>query len=102
MLSSRLASTKPFGLFAIFAFAIATTVLFCDVASAESPGDTPVAYNGLLGDVNQDGLVDFGDVPAFIEVLINGAYHPAADLDQNCEVNFFDIPLFISPGLTPL
>ncbi len=102
MLRYRLAATKPLRLFIVLGFTIATTVLFCNIAAAEDPNDPPVAYNGLLGDVNQDGVVDFGDIPAFIDLLIAGEFYPAADLDENCEVNFLDIPLFLNPGLIPL
>ena len=50
----------------------------------------------LLGDVNQDGLVDFSDIPAFISTLISGEYLAEADIDQNGVVDFSDIPGFIA------
>ena len=48
-----------------------------------------------LGDVNQDGVVNFSDIPPFIQVLQAGDFQIEADVDQNGEVNFSDIPSFI-------
>ena len=49
----------------------------------------------LLGDVNQDGTVDFFDIAPFIEVLTVAGTQAEADIDQNGAVNFFDIAPFI-------
>ena len=49
----------------------------------------------LLGDVNQDGMVDFLDIPSFIGVVTAGGTQAEADIDQNGFVDFLDIPLFI-------
>ena len=50
----------------------------------------------LLGDVNQDGVLNFEDIGPFIEALANGAaFSPDADIDQNGEVNFLDVFPFI-------
>ncbi len=49
-----------------------------------------------LGDVNLDYGVDFGDIPAFIAVLINGDFQPEADCDESGAVDFDDIPAFIA------
>jgi hypothetical protein len=54
-----------------------------------------VAATVLLGDVNQDDVVDFTDIPAFIAILTGGVYQPEADCDGNGEVDFTDIPAFI-------
>ena len=56
---------------------------------------TLVASNGLLGDVNLDGVVDFADIPGFIEVLISSGFQVQADIDRNGVVDFLDIPSFI-------
>ena len=50
----------------------------------------------VLGDCNQDGVVDFADIPAFIEILMAGSFLEEADLNQDGEVNFSDIPAFIA------
>ena len=50
----------------------------------------------LLGDVNLDGAVTFGDIPPFIELLISGGYQGEADCDQSAMVEFADIPPFIA------
>ena len=50
----------------------------------------------LVGDVNIDGVVNFGDIPAFIAVLTRGIFQAEADIDQSHEVNFLDIPEFIA------
>ena len=49
----------------------------------------------FLGDVNQDGIVDFFDIAPFITVLTNGDNQAEADADQNGVVNFFDIDDFV-------
>ena len=49
----------------------------------------------LVGDVNIDGAVDFGDIPTFIEILISGQFEARADIDLDGEVTFADIPPFI-------
>lgn len=49
----------------------------------------------LLGDVNRDGNLDFGDIPPFIEVLIDGMFQVEADCDESGVVDFADIPAFI-------
>lgn len=50
----------------------------------------------LLGDVNQDDVVDFSDIAPFIEVLSNQTFQAEADTDGNEVVDFFDIPPFIN------
>ena len=49
----------------------------------------------ILGDANQDGVVNFSDIPAFIAVLQTGAFLAEADVNQDGVVNFSDIPAFI-------
>ena len=56
--------------------------------------DIPVSMP-ILGDVNQDGVVDFSDIPAFISVLQMGQFQAEADINQDGEVNFADVPAFI-------
>ena len=49
----------------------------------------------VLGDVNQDGVVDFSDIAPFIEYLAGSTYLAEADVDQNGAVDFSDIAHFI-------
>ena len=49
----------------------------------------------LLGDCNQDGGVDFADIPAFITILQAGTFLEQADCNQNGVVDFDDISAFI-------
>jgi len=44
-----------------------------------------------LGDVNLDEVVDFSDIPSFIDVLASGDYQAEADIDQSGAVDFADI-----------
>lgn len=48
-----------------------------------------------LGDINLDYVIDFGDIPAFISVLVSGEFQPEADCDESGLVDFGDIPAFI-------
>jgi aryl-phospho-beta-D-glucosidase BglC (GH1 family) len=50
----------------------------------------------ILGDCNLDGLVDFTDIPAMIELLTSGVYLDQADCNQDGEMDFLDIPAFIN------
>ena len=54
--------------------------------------DEPV----LLGDTNQDGGVNFLDLPPFISILSTSDYLESADMNQDGEVDFLDISLFIN------
>ncbi len=49
-----------------------------------------------FGDINQDGCINFDDIPAFIAILTSGVYDPSADLDFDGEVTFDDIPPFVA------
>ena len=49
----------------------------------------------ILGDVNQDGVVEFADIPSFIALLIAGEFQAEADINEDGEVTFADIPAFI-------
>ena len=52
--------------------------------------------NVLLGDVNQDGDVDFADISPFIGLLTNSQFQAEADTNEDGEVNFSDIASFIA------
>ena len=62
--------------------------------SSETEFDT-IGIGVLLGDADQNGMVDFADIPAFIDILIAGSYIPEVDIDKNGVAEFADIPLFI-------
>ena len=49
----------------------------------------------LLGDINQDGVINFSDIPSFISILQNGDFLDEADANGDGVVNFADIPFFI-------
>lgn len=49
----------------------------------------------VLGDCNQDGLVNFLDIGSLIAVFTSGNFLAQADCNQDGEVNFLDIPPFI-------
>lgn len=49
------------------------------------------AYNPAA-DFNKDGAVDFADILPFADIL----HFSRGDLDRNCSVDFGDIPLFIN------
>ena len=49
----------------------------------------------LLGDVNQDMVVDFLDIGPFIELLSTGGFLAEGDIDGSGAVDFLDIGPFI-------
>ena len=53
------------------------------------------AARTILGDCNLDGVVDFSDIPALIEVLQTGIFLDEADCNQDGTVSFEDILPFI-------
>ena len=53
-----------------------------------------------LGDINQDGLVNFLDIQPFIDLLSVSAFQAEADINEDGLVNFLDIQPFIDL-LTP-
>ncbi len=63
------------------------------IASAATPGVFESDF--LLGDVNQNGQVDFADIPPFISILQNGTYLDEADINRDGVVDFSDISFFI-------
>ena len=64
----------------------------------EAVAPTPGAFESLflLGDSNQDGVVNFSDIPAFIALLQSRTFLAEADTNQDGVVNFADIPDFIA------
>jgi len=58
--------------------------------------DMPEVDPFLLGDCNQDGVVNFSDIPVFIAILQAGDFLEEADCNLDGVVNFSDIPSFIS------
>ena len=50
----------------------------------------------LLGDVNQDGAVDFLDIAPFIALLSSDGFSCEADIDGNGVLDFLDIAPFIA------
>ena len=50
----------------------------------------------LLGDVNEDGVVDFLDISDFISVLATTGFQGEADMDLNGTVDLLDIQPFIN------
>ena len=55
-----------------------------------------VKFDRELGDVNQDGVVNFLDIAPFITILTTGGFLAEADTNQDGVVNFLDISPFIT------
>jgi hypothetical protein len=53
------------------------------------------ASNSVLLGVNQDGVVDFSDIPPFIDILVNSNYLREADCNLDGIVTFADIAPFV-------
>lgn len=99
VLSGILADGEPFSLDLVSEFPINGGSVFLPNATLNVTLEAPI----LLGDVNQDGVVNFQDVGAFITILLrsvfsflfSGSFLPEADCNQDGVVNFDDIPAFI-------
>ena len=68
---------------------------FSDFIVGNSMFMSSVAGATILGDVNMDGMVDFSDIPPFIELLMSQTFQTEADIDLNGAVDFLDITPFI-------
>ena len=64
------------------------------VADTPTPGFFENQF--LVGDINQDGIVDFADLSPFITRLQVGTFLAEADIDGNGSVDFADISPFIA------
>ena len=49
----------------------------------------------MLADVSGNGIVDFNDIPDFVDVLLMGPFQCEADCDENEVIDFNDIPFFV-------
>ena len=49
----------------------------------------------LLGDVNQDGVVNLLDVSPFVDLLSNGGFNQNADINQDGVVSLLDVAPFV-------
>jgi len=63
------------------------------IGAAATPGEFESQF--LLGDADQNGVVDFADIPSFIAILQAGTYLEEADINGDGVVDFADIPGFI-------
>ena len=69
--------------------AISVWCVAFDVSFGDGTFEAPAPV--LVGDVNEDGVVNFMDIPPFIDILISGEFLPRADFNQDGAVNFLDI-----------
>ena len=50
----------------------------------------------LVGDCNRDGVVNFLDIPPFVQTVSTGEFRAEADINQDGEVDFLDIFPFVA------
>ena len=67
----------------------------------EIPGAAPIKYrfsqgDGLLGDVNHDGLVNISDINAVINMILAGTFDADGDINGDGAVNIGDINALIA------
>ena len=79
-----------------FRYSLANGLAGIAVATAVPQPGAGVLQVGLCpGDLDFNGVVDFGDIAPFIAILLSGIYEREADFDFDGAVTFQDIPLFI-------
>ena len=61
---------------------------FITMAQMKAEGGT--LLNGLTGDLNDDGIVNFTDATSILTVMGTGEYNAAADVNNDGVVNFTD------------
>ena len=57
--------------------------------------DEPGGPACLLADVSLNGIVDFNDIPFFVDVLLMGPFQCEADCNEDGLIDFNDIPFFV-------
>ena len=67
-----------------------------DFFSPEATLTVTLAQPVLLGDCNQDGVVDFEDVGPFIMILQSGSFLEEADCNEDGVVDFEDVGAFVA------
>ena len=71
-----------------------TMQAFIDLGVTAMETDYPATLANLVllrGDVNLDGVVDFGDIEPFVDVLLSSGYQNEADITGDGYVDFDDI-----------
>ncbi len=58
--------------------------------------DVPPVMTGPMGDVNEDGVVNFLDVTPFVDLITSGGFHPKADINQDGVVSLLDVAPFVA------
>lgn len=51
--------------------------------------------NPLLGDINQDGVVDLLDVGPFVDLLVSGGFQSEGDIDGDGKITLLDVEPFV-------
>ena len=79
-----------------FSFALNTSFSASGFASSSATLTVTLDTTGiLLGDVDRDGVVDFLDIPPFIDLITEGELQAEGDIDQSGAVDFLDIFPFV-------
>ena len=79
-----------------FSFALNTSFSTSGFASSSATLTVTLDTTGiLLGDVDRDGVVDFLDIPPFIDLITEGELQAEGDIDQSGAVDFLDIFPFV-------
>ena len=97
-LSGLYADGSPFELtpvVGVFGDNIAGTDSFFDGSTLRIQRVAAVA-NVLVGDVNLDGAVNFGDIAPLVAVLANGDFQAEADTNFDESVNLLDVAPFVA------
>ena len=68
---------------------------FLNTLTANSIVTVTIPSTVLLGDINGDGEVTFGDLPLFIGILSSNGFQEEADINGDGFVTFGDLPQFI-------
>ena len=79
---------------------ISTRDKIYDIAVSHSADEVDVLLNKgedltLLGDINQDGIVDLLDVAPFVTLLTSGAFQSEADVNEDGVVSLLDVNPFV-------
>ncbi len=65
-----------------------------DIATSAINIDVQFVNRVLIGDLNEDKLINLADISGFVDALL-GSYNCRADIDQDCDVDLLDLTPFV-------
>ncbi|MAO82735.1 MAG: hypothetical protein CMH50_02485 [Myxococcales bacterium] len=69
--------------------------MYCTGGSFQIDNGYCEETNDLLGDINQDNMINILDILSVVNLILNGNFEDMADMNQDQFVNVIDILLIV-------